>query len=83
MIKQGHQPSKEIVRRVSNYQAFVLGKAWSKESQTLTYHTVEDIRGAGDANHHLNGETFHRKEIQVQRDKGKVRHNNKNLQAEI
>ena len=74
MIKQGHQPSKEIVSRVSNYQAFVPGKAWSKESQALTYHTFEDIRGAEDANHYLNG---------VQRDKETVRHKNKNVQVEI
>ena len=66
MIKKGHQPSKEIVSRVSNCQAFVPGKACSEESQTLTYHTFEDIRGAEDANHYLNGVTFHRKEIQVQ-----------------
>ena len=66
MIKKGHQSSKEIVSTVSNYLAFVPGKAWSKESQALTYHTFEDIRGAEDANHYLNGVTFHRKEIQVQ-----------------
>ena len=66
MIKKGHQSSKEIVSRVINYEAFVPGKAWSKESQALTYHTFEDIRGAEDANHYLKGVTFHRKEIQVQ-----------------
>ena len=66
MIKKGHQSSKEIVSRVSNYQAFVPRKAWSKESKALTYHTFEDIRGAEDANHYLKGVTFHRKEIQVQ-----------------
>ena len=66
MIKRGHQPSKEIVSKASSYQAFVPGKAWSKESQALTYHTFEGIRGAEDANHYLNGVTFHRKYIQVQ-----------------
>ena len=45
---------------------FAPRKAWSKESQALTYRTFEDIRGAEDANHYLKGVTFHRKEIQVQ-----------------
>ena len=45
---------------------FAPRKAWSKESQALTYHTFKDIRGAEDANHYLKGVTFHRKEIQVQ-----------------
>ena len=45
---------------------FAPRKAWSKESQALTYHTFEDIRGAEDANHYLKGVTFHRKEIRVQ-----------------
>ena len=85
MIKQGHQPSKEIVSRVSHFQAFVPGKAWSKERQALTYHTFEDIRGAEDANHYLNGVTFHRKKFRfsLQTDKQKVRHKNENVQVEI
>ena len=31
VIKQGHQPSKDFVSRVSNYQAFVPGKAWCRK----------------------------------------------------
>ncbi|XP_073250562.1 serine/arginine-rich splicing factor 10-like [Porites lutea] len=39
---------------------------YTGEPREFAYVQFEDIRGAEDANHYLNGETFHRKEIQVQ-----------------